>query len=69
MFVGTISDGDAYFGEGSGPVLEYINYAGTEHNVTSCSNGSVEELNCHHGRDVEVICQGILASRVRKSTS
>ena len=31
---------------------------GTESNVSECSVGSVGQLNCHHGRDVGVICQG-----------
>ena len=49
----------AYFGEGSGPVLGGISCRGTEHSVTECSSGgSVGQLNCHHGRDVGVICQG-----------
>ena len=59
-FLGAISVGDAYFGEGSGPVLEYIDCAGTEPNVTECSRGRVGQLNCHHGKDVGVICQGII---------
>ena len=60
MFVGAISVGGAYFGEGSGPVLRYINCAGTESNLAQCSWGSVGQLNCHHGHDVGVICQGIV---------
>ena len=56
LFVGAIA---AYFGEGSGPVLGGISCRGTEHSVTECSSaGSVGQLNCHHGRDVGVICQG-----------
>ena len=44
---------------GSGPVLGGISCRGTEHSVTECSSaGSVGQLNCHHGRDVGVICQG-----------
>ena len=58
-FLGAISVGDALFGEGSGAVFEYIDCAGTELNVTQCIRGSVGQLNCHHGRDVGVICQGI----------
>ena len=65
VFEGAIYVGDAYFGEGSGPVLEYINCAGTEPNVTDCSWGSVGQLNCHHGRDVGVICQGIMVWRYK----
>ena len=61
QFLGAISVGDAYFGEGSGPVLQYIDCAGTELNVTQCSRGSVGQRNCYHGKDVGVICQGILA--------
>ena len=57
--IGVVSVGDAYFGEGSGPVLGSISCTGTEHNVTECGTGSVGRLNCHHGRDVGVICQGI----------
>ena len=56
LFVGAIA---AYFGEGSGPVLGGISCRGTEHSATECSSeGSVGQLNCHHGRDVGVICQG-----------
>ena len=55
MFVGVFV---AFFGEGSGPVLGYINCRGTESNLAQCSRGSVGQLNCHHGRDVGVICQG-----------
>ena len=49
----------AYFGEGTGPVLSGINCVGTEDNVSECGVGSVGQLNCHHGTDVGVICQGI----------
>ena len=69
MFVGAISVGDAYFGDGSGPVLEYIECIGTESNLAQCNRGSVGQLNCHHGQDVGVICQGIVASIVGKCIS
>ena len=55
MFVGVFV---AYFGEGSGPVLGYINCRGTESNLAQCSRGSVGQRDCHHGKDVGVICQG-----------
>ena len=56
LFVGTIA---AYLGEGSGPILGGIYCRGTEPNITECSSGGrVGQLNCHHGRDVGVICQG-----------
>ena len=55
VFVGAIA---AHFGEGSGPVLGSISCAGTEPNITECSRGSVGQRNCHHGKDVGVICQG-----------
>ena len=58
MFVGAISVGGAYFGEGSGPVLGYIYCGGTESNLAQCSRGGVGQRDCHHGRDVGVICQG-----------
>ena len=59
VFVRAISVGNSYFGEGSELVLQYINCVGPELNVAQCSWGSVGQLNCHHGRDVGVICQGI----------
>ena len=58
MYLEAFAVGGAYFGEGSGPVHEYISCGGTESNLAQCSIGSVGELNCHHGRDVGVICQG-----------
>ena len=63
MFVGTIA---AYFGEGSGPVFGGIYCTGTEPNITECNGGSVGQLNCHHGRDVGVICQGEVGLSVAK---
>ena len=65
VYVGAISVGDAYLGERSGPVLGSISCRGTEHNVTECSTGSVGQCNCHHGRDVGVICQGIIALKCK----
>ena len=59
-FVGAISVGGAYFGEGSGPILGSIYCTGTESNLTLCSTGSVGQRDCHHGRDVGVICQGMI---------
>ena len=59
---GAISIGDAHFGEGSGPIIGGIVCTGTEPNVTQCSPGSVGQRDCHHGRDVGVICQGHLAA-------
>ena len=56
--LGAISIGDAHYGEGSGPVIGGIVCTGTEPNVTQCSPGSVGQRDCHHGRDVGVICQG-----------
>ena len=58
MFVGAISVGGSYFGEGSGPVLAYNYCRGTESNLAQCSLGSVGQRDCHHGRNVGVICQG-----------
>ena len=60
VFVGAISVGGAYFGEGSGPILGSIYCTGTESNLTQCSTGSVGQRDCHHGRDMGVICQGIV---------
>ena len=54
-FVGATA---AYFGEGSGPVRGGIYCRGTESNLAHCSGGSVGQRDCHHGRDVGVICQG-----------
>ena len=59
-FVGAISVGGAYFGEGSGLILGSIYCTGTESNLTLCSTGSVGQHDCHHGRDVGVICQGMI---------
>ena len=56
--LGAIAVGGAYFGEGSGPVRGYIYCGGTESNLAQCSRGSVGQRDCHHGRDVGVICQG-----------
>ena len=58
VFLGAIAVGGAYFGEGSGPVSGYINCGGTESNLVQCSWGSVGQRDCHHGRDMGVICQG-----------
>ena len=55
---GAISVGGAYYGQGSGPILSSINCGGNESNLTLCSRGSVGQRDCHHGRDVGVICQG-----------
>ena len=58
VFLGAIAVGGAYFGEGSGPIHRYISCGGTESNLAQCSRGSVGRRDCHHGRDVGVICQG-----------
>ena len=57
-FTVTVGAIPASFGQGSGPVFGGIYCRGTESNLTQCSGGSVGQLNCHHGRDVGVICQG-----------
>ena len=58
VFLGAIAIGGAYFGEGSGPIHGYISCRGTESNLVHCGKGSVGQRDCHHGRDVGVICQG-----------
>ena len=55
MIVGAFS---ASFGEGNGPVFGGMHCFGTESNLTQCSSGSIGQRDCHHGRDVGVICQG-----------
>ena len=60
VLVGAISVDGAYFGERSGPIIGRIYCTGTESNLAQCSTGSVGRRDCHHGRDVGVICQGIV---------
>lgn len=52
--LGTIAVAGAYYGKGSGPVSG-ISCSGTEHTLKECHSNS--QLNCHHGRDVGVICR------------
>ena len=63
MLLGVIA---AYFGEGSGPVFGGIYCRGTESNLAQCSPGRVGQHDCHHGRDVGVICQGVVGLVVVK---
>jgi len=58
LSVGAFPVTGAYFGGGNGPAMSHLSCVGTENNVSECSVGSVGQLNCHHGRDVGVICQG-----------
>ena len=60
VFVGAITVGGAYFGEGSGPIHRQISCRGTESNLAQCSIYGVGQRDCHHGKDVGVICQGIV---------
>ena len=57
-FTVTVGAIATYFGEGSGPVFGGMHCIGTESNLTQCSSGSIGQRDCHHGRDVGVICQG-----------
>ena len=59
-FVGALSVSGAYFGEGSGPIRGSIVCRGIESSLAQCSRGSVGQRDCHHGRDVGVICQGMV---------
>ncbi len=53
---------DAYFGEGSAPVLGYTTCTGRERSLEDCAVYE-QQTDCHHGRDAGVKCRGMTATQ------
>ncbi len=59
LHVGAQSFSDGNFGEGVVPVLGYVSCLGRERKLEECALTELSDtVNCHHGRDAGVSCQG-----------
>ncbi len=59
LHVGAQPFSNASFGEGIVPVLGYVKCVGRERKLEECVLTELSDtVNCHHGKDVGVICQG-----------
>ncbi|KAK3600148.1 hypothetical protein CHS0354_012271, partial [Potamilus streckersoni] len=55
---GAIAKGNAFFGQGSGPImLDDVTCMGGEVNLLQCDSKRPGQSNCDHSEDVGVICQ------------
>ena len=56
---GSLGFSDAFFGEGTGPILlDHVNCTGTESTLLSCPSNGVGIHNCSHHEGAGVSCLG-----------
>ena len=58
-FAGAIAITEAIFGEGIGPIfLDDVRCTGYEASLFECSHRGIRNHDCHHSKDVGVLCPG-----------
>ena len=61
-FSGAQALADAYFGNGTGPILlDYVRCYGYETTLLDCYNDGIRIPNCAHSKAASVRCQGIFS--------
>ena len=58
-FSGAVELSNAYYGEGTGPILlDNLECNGTELSLFDCDHDGIGVHNCYHDEDASVICGG-----------